>query len=54
MGTRMYVLDMDSDGIDRLNNNDLADSVVGGEVEECQYVYLTSGRDGSELARESA
>lgn len=25
-GTRMYVVDVNSDGIDRLNNSDLADS----------------------------
>ena len=53
-GTRMYVVDVNKDGMDRLNKNELADSVVGGQVEECQYAYLTSGREGLELGAESA
>lgn len=48
-GTRMYIVDVETEGMDRLNNNELARSVVGGEVEGCQYVHLTSGRKGLEL-----
>ena len=47
-------MDANKDGMDRLNKDELADSVVGGRVEECQYVYLTSGRDGLELGENSA
>ena len=54
MGTRMYVVDANTDGMDRLNKNELVGSVVGGWVEECQYVYLTSGREGLELGENSA
>ena len=50
----IYVVDANKDGMDRLNKDELADSVVGGRVEECQYVYLTSGRDGLELGENSA
>ena len=53
-GTRMYVVDANTDGMDRLNKNELVGSVVGGRVEECQYVYLTSGREGLELGENSA
>ena len=48
-GTRMYIVNVNTDGMDRLNKNELVDSVVGGRVEECQYAYLTSGREGLEL-----
>lgn len=48
-GTRMYVVDVETDAMDRLNNNELAKSIVGGEVVGCQYVHLTSGRKGLEL-----
>ena len=49
----MYVVDANTDGMDRLNKNEL-NSVVGGWVDECQYVYLTSGREGLELGEDSA
>lgn len=41
MGTRMYVVDVKSDGLEKLNGSGLADSIVGGDVRGCQYVYLT-------------
>ena len=50
----MYVVDANTDGMDRLNKNELVDSVVGGRVEECQYVYLTSGQEGLELGKDGA
>ncbi|THC93614.1 hypothetical protein EYZ11_006898 [Aspergillus tanneri] len=46
MGTRMYVVDYTTNVMNRLNNNELKDSVVGGEVRGCQLVYLTSGSKG--------
>jgi len=50
MGTRMYVVDAKRDGLKDLNNNDLADSIVGGDVRGCQYVYLTSNKKGLKMA----
>lgn len=50
----MYVVDANTDGMDRLNKNELVDSVVRGRVEECQYVYLTSGQEGLELGKDGA
>lgn len=49
MGTRIYVVDAESTGMEKLDDNDLADTIVGGEVRGCQYVYLTSGRKGLEV-----
>lgn len=46
----MYIVDADRDGLKDLNNNDLADSIVGGDVRGCQYVYLTSNKKGLKLA----
>lgn len=46
MGTRVYVANASTNAVDKLNNNELADTVVGGNVRGCQYVYLTSGTKG--------
>lgn len=51
-GTRMYIVDVETDGMSRLNDNELAKTIVGGDSEECQYVHLTSGRKGLELKDE--
>ncbi|GLA28508.1 hypothetical protein ACMYSQ_012143 [Aspergillus niger] len=46
MGTRVYVANASTNALDQLNNNELANNVVGGNVRGCQYVYLTSGTKG--------
>lgn len=46
-GSRIYLVDLARDDpIDRLNRNELRDTVVGGDVQECQSVFLTSNTHG--------
>lgn len=44
MGTRMYVVDANTNAVEKLNNNELKDT--GGDVRGCQYIYLTSSSRG--------
>jgi hypothetical protein len=54
MGTRMYIVDpAQKDIVKRLSNNELEDTIVGGPVRGCQYVYLTSGTRGLQLPQVS-
>ena len=46
-GSRIYLVDMARDDpIERLNRNELRDTVVGGTVNQCQAVFLTSNTHG--------
>ncbi|GCB17143.1 hypothetical protein AAWM_00028 [Aspergillus awamori] len=49
MGTRVYVANSSTNVVDQLNQNKLADTVIGGDVRGCQYLYLTSGTLGLSL-----
>lgn len=51
MGTRLYVVDVNTDAMQKLNNNELKDSIIGGQVNGCTYVYLTSGQTGLALGQ---
>lgn len=46
-GSRVYLVDLARDNpIDRLSRNELRDTIVGGDVQECQAVFLTSNTHG--------
>lgn len=49
MGTRLYVVNVNTNALHKLNSNELRDSIVGGQVNGCTYVYLTSGQTGITL-----
>ncbi|GLA65365.1 hypothetical protein AtubIFM56815_004397 [Aspergillus tubingensis] len=49
MGTRVYVANSSTNVVEQLNQNKLADTVIGGDVRGCQYLYLTSGTKGLSL-----
>lgn len=49
-GSRIYLVDHPyDDPIRRLSGNELRDTVVGGDVLECQPVYLTSKAHGLDI-----
>lgn len=52
MGTRLYVVDVNTDAMQKLNNNELKNSIVGGQVNGCTYVYFTSGQTGLALGQQ--
>lgn len=46
-GSRIYLVDLERDDpIERLSRNELRSTIVGGDVEECQAVFLTSNAHG--------
>jgi hypothetical protein len=49
MGTRVYLVDVNTDALSNMNENKLQYTVVGGPVRGCQYLYLTSNTKGLPL-----
>jgi hypothetical protein len=51
LGNRMYIVDTTTAAFVALKTNLLSLTVVGGLVDDCQYIYLSSGTPGLVLPR---
>ena len=54
MGTRVYLIDVNTDALSEMRDNKMEYTVVGGRVRNCQYLYLTSGIKGLTLGGNSS